>query len=91
MDFWVGIIMAVCIGAAAGWSASIVLHGQGLGLVGNIVVGMIGATIGHWIFDYLRIPPLSDWSYIGEFIYGLIGSMLLLLIFGRIFIQQDSR
>jgi uncharacterized membrane protein YeaQ/YmgE (transglycosylase-associated protein family) len=89
MDFWVSTFMVLCIGGAAGWLASNILHGQGLGLIGNLLVGFLGAYVGHWMFDYLRIPPLSDWSYMGEFIYGLIGSLALLLIFGRMFIHQD--
>lgn len=90
MDFWVGLLMMACIGTAAGWSASIILHGQGMGLIGSLVVGWLGAYVGQWMFDYLRIPPLSDWSYMGEFIYSLVGSFALLLVFGRMFVQQDS-
>ncbi|MBE2240158.1 MAG: GlsB/YeaQ/YmgE family stress response membrane protein [Caldilineaceae bacterium] len=90
MDFWVSLGMMLGIGAVAGWTASVILHGQGSGLLGNMVVGFLGAYIGHWMFDYLRLPPLSDWSYLGEFIYGVVGSMALLLVFGRMFIQQDN-
>lgn len=90
MDFWVSLFMMACIGTAAGWSASIILHGQGMGLIGSLVVGWLGAYVGQWMFGYLRIPPLSDWSYMGEFIYSLVGSFALLLVFGRMFIQQDS-
>lgn len=89
MDFWVSLFMMACIGTAAGWSASIVLHGQGMGLIGSLVVGWLGAYVGHWMFGYLRIPPLSDWSYMGEFIYSLVGSFALLLVFGRMFVHQD--
>ena len=61
-----------------------------MGLIGSLVVGWLGAYVGQWMFDYLRIPPLSDWSYMGEFIYSLVGSFALLLIFGRMFVQQDT-
>jgi len=90
MDFWVSMFMMVCIGAAAGWSASIILQGQGMGLIGNVVVGWLGAYVGQWMFDYLRIPPLSDWSYMGEFVYSIVGSLALVLVFGRMFVRQDS-
>jgi uncharacterized membrane protein YeaQ/YmgE (transglycosylase-associated protein family) len=91
VDFWVTLFMMACIGAASGWYASIVLHGEGMGIVGNMVVGFLGAFVGRWLFDYLRIPPISNWSYMGHFIYGLVGSFILLLVFGRFFIQKDSR
>lgn len=89
-DFWFAIFMMACIGAASGWFAAIVLHGQGLGIFGNIALGVVGAYVGHWLFDYLRIPPISNWSYFGEFIYGVVGAMILLLIFGRFFIQKET-
>ncbi|GIK73526.1 MAG: hypothetical protein BroJett021_25140 [Chloroflexota bacterium] len=89
-DFWFAIFMMACIGAASGWFAAIVLHGQGLGIFGNIALGVVGAYVGHWLFDYLRIPPISNWSYFGEFIYGVVGAMVLLLIFGRFFIQKET-
>jgi len=60
-----------------------------MGLVGNVVVGFLGAYVGRWMFDYLHIPPICDWSYMGEFIYGIVGSLALLLIFGRMFVQQE--
>ncbi len=89
-DFWFTIFMMACIGAAAGWFAAIVLHGQGLGFFGNVALGVTGAYVGHWLFDYLRIPPISNWSYFGEFIYGVVGAMILLLLFGRFLAQKET-
>lgn len=89
MDPLISLGLMLCIGAAAGWFASIILHGEGLGMVGNVVAGIAGAYVGRWLFDYLRIPPISNWSYMGEFIYGLVGALILLLIFGRFFIHKN--
>ncbi len=43
-----GLLTWVIVGAVAGWLAGMVMKGQGFGLVGNIVVGIIGAFLGGW-------------------------------------------
>lgn len=44
-----GIITWIIVGAIAGWLAGKVMKGKGFGLVGNIVVGSIGALVGGWL------------------------------------------
>lgn len=43
------IIVWLIIGAIAGWAAGQIVKGYGFGLVGNIVVGIIGALIAGWL------------------------------------------
>src|SRR5215469_18765925 len=50
-----GLIIFLVIGAVAGWIAGQIMRGGGFGLVGNIVVGVIGALIGGWLFGLLGI------------------------------------
>jgi uncharacterized membrane protein YeaQ/YmgE (transglycosylase-associated protein family) len=40
-----GILAALVIGAIAGWLAGLIVRGAGFGLIGNIVVGIIGALV----------------------------------------------
>jgi uncharacterized membrane protein YeaQ/YmgE (transglycosylase-associated protein family) len=40
-----GIIAALIIGAVAGWLAGLIVRGAGFGLVGNIVIGILGALL----------------------------------------------
>ena len=42
-------IIWLLIGAIAGWLASLIVKGHGLGLAGNIVVGIVGAVIAGWL------------------------------------------
>lgn len=44
-----GIITWIIVGAIAGWLAGKVMKGKGFGLIGNIVVGSIGALVGGWL------------------------------------------
>ena len=48
------LILAV-FGAIVGWIASLVIRGTGLGLVGDIVLGIAGAVFGGWLFNILGI------------------------------------
>ena len=43
------------IGAVSGWLAGLLFKGGGFGLIGNIIVGIIGAVIGGWIAGKLGI------------------------------------
>ncbi len=62
------LIVALVVGLIAGWLAGQIMRGAGFGLIGDIVVGVIGAFIGGWIFWVDRIIP------------ALVGAVVLLLI-----------
>ena len=72
------IIAWLIIGAVAGWLAGIVVKGGGFGLIGDIIVGIIGAFIGGWGAAHLGIHIGAGW--ISEIITAAIGAMLLLFI-----------
>ena len=44
-----GILAWIIVGIIAGWAAGLVMKGRGFGLLGNIVVGVIGALLGGWL------------------------------------------
>src|SRR5207247_10267689 len=50
------LIVALVVGLIAGWLAGQIMRGAGFGLIGDIVVGVIGAFIGGWIFQAAHIP-----------------------------------
>jgi len=43
-----GVIVSLVLGAVAGWLGGQLFKGSGLGLIGNIVVGILGGIIGYW-------------------------------------------
>ena len=49
------IVVLLLIGAIAGWLAGRLMKGGGFGLAGNIVVGIIGAIIGRYVFNLFNI------------------------------------
>ena len=50
-----GLIIWLIVGAIAGWLAGLIVKGYGFGLIGNIVVGIIGAVIAGWLLPRLGI------------------------------------
>jgi uncharacterized membrane protein YeaQ/YmgE (transglycosylase-associated protein family) len=81
MTVW-DIIGWLVIGALAGWIASMVMGRGGYGLVGDIVVGLIGAFIGGLIARLLNIggPSASDpFSWV-SLIFAIIGAIVLIAI-----------
>ncbi|HUL71194.1 MAG TPA: GlsB/YeaQ/YmgE family stress response membrane protein [Gemmatimonadales bacterium] len=65
------------IGILAGWLAGKIMRGGGFGLLGDLVVGVIGAVVGGWIFGLLHI---AAWGLIGSLVTALVGAMAFLYV-----------
>ena len=68
------LIIFLLIGAVAGWLGGRIMRG-GLGLLGDIVVGVIGAEIGGWLFGVLGI---AVGGLIGSIIAATVGAIILI-------------
>ena len=76
-----GLLIALVIGAIAGFLAGQIVKGHGFGLLGNIIVGIVGALIFGAIFgnfNLLNSPMLN------EIAGGTIGAVILLFLIGLI-------
>ena len=71
------ILWFILIGIVAGWLAGLVVRGRGLGIIADLVVGVIGAIIGGYLFRYLGI---SMDGTIGSIITATVGAILLLCV-----------
>ena len=71
------LILFLIIGILAGWLASTMMKGRGLGLVGNLIVGVIGAFLGGFLFSVLGI---SAGGLVGLLITATVGAVVLLLL-----------
>ena len=73
-----GIVVWLIIGALAGWLAGKLVKGGGFGLIGDIVVGVVGAFIGGWLAGVLGVSIGS--GFIASAITAIIGAVILLVI-----------
>jgi uncharacterized membrane protein YeaQ/YmgE (transglycosylase-associated protein family) len=75
------LLLFLVIGGLAGWAASELMRGRGLGLLGNIVVGIIGAVLGGWVLGALGV---AFGGLIGSLLTAFLGAVLLLFLVGLI-------
>ncbi len=73
------VLIALLIGAIAGWLAGIIVRGSGFGLVGDIIVGIIGALIAGVLFPTLGVTLVSN-GILSAIIWSTLGAVILLLI-----------
>ena len=71
------IIAWIIIGGIAGWMAGLIVEGYGFGLVGNIVIGIIGAAIASLITPLIG---LNIETKLGHFIAATLGAIVLLVL-----------
>lgn len=76
------VVVSLVVGGIAGWLAGLILKGGGFGIVRNIVVGILGAVIGGWLFDELDISIGGEW--VGPIVTATAGAVVLLFLIGLI-------
>ncbi len=72
------LIIWLIIGAIAGWLAGQIIAGGGFGLVGNIVLGIVGAVVAGWLLPRLGI--YIGGGVLGDIINATIGALVVILI-----------
>jgi len=71
LGYWMWFLF---IGGVIGWIAGIITRGRGFGIIGDIVIGIVGAMLGGWMADVLG---LSIGSTFGEFMMAILGAVIL--------------
>ncbi|MGI3211148.1 GlsB/YeaQ/YmgE family stress response membrane protein [Roseovarius tibetensis] len=72
------LFVALIVGAVAGWLAGLIVKGNGYGLLGNIVVGIVGAFVASLILPRLGLSIGS--GMFGAIIQATIGAVILLFL-----------
>ena len=67
----------ILIGIAAGWLAGQIMKSGGYGLVGDLIVGVIGALLGGWLFG---LAGIAAGGLIGRLVVATIGAVVLILL-----------
>lgn len=73
-----GLLAWLVVGLVAGFLASRVMRGGGYGIIGDIVVGIVGAFLGGWLSGFLGFG--DTYGLIGSIVIAFIGACILIAI-----------
>jgi len=72
-----GLLLFLLVGALAGWIGGLITKGSGFGLVGNMIVGIVGAFLGGFLF---RLLGIVAYGLPGQIVFAVIGALLFLYL-----------
>jgi uncharacterized membrane protein YeaQ/YmgE (transglycosylase-associated protein family) len=74
-------LIFLAIGAVSGWLAGVLMKGRGFGLLGDMVIGIVGAAVGGYIFS---LAGIQAGGLIGSIVTATVGAIVLLFVAGQI-------
>jgi uncharacterized membrane protein YeaQ/YmgE (transglycosylase-associated protein family) len=77
VEVTIGPLSWILIGLLAGWLSGKVVHGKGFGCFVDVLLGLIGAVVGGWIFSRLGIEA---YGFIGSLAAATVGAVILVSI-----------
>jgi uncharacterized membrane protein YeaQ/YmgE (transglycosylase-associated protein family) len=72
-----GLLWLLLIGLIAGWLAGKIMKGSGYGMIGDLVLGIVGAMLGGHVFGWFGIV---SYGFIGDVIVATVGAILLVVL-----------
>ena len=74
------LIIILVVGAIAGWLAGLLVQGTGVGLLGDIVVGILGALVTGFLLPQVGLVLAFGGGVLGSIIAAFIGAVILLVV-----------
>jgi len=72
------LIVVLVVGGVVGWLASLVMKTNAqMGILANVVVGVVGSALGHWVF---RAVGIAAFGVVGHWLMAVAGAALLIAI-----------
>jgi len=78
------ILVTIVVGGVAGWLAGLVMRGSGYGIIGDIIVGLLGAFIGTWLMRAFSLSVNLGSPILNKVLVSLIGALVLMFVVGML-------
>ena len=76
------LLVLLIVGGVAGWLAGLVMRGSGYGIIGDVIVGLLGAFIGNYLVDAFHISVKLGNPLLDRGVVAFCGAVTLLLVIG---------
>lgn len=74
------LLVLLLVGLIAGWLTGKVMRGKGFGVIGDIIIGLLGAVIGNWLFTQLNIGRITTLALVDAILVAFIGAVVLVAV-----------
>ena len=74
------LLVLLVVGGVAGWLAGLVWRGSGYGIIGDVVVGLLGALLGNYLVEVFKIPVHLGNPWLDRGVIAFGGALVLLVI-----------
>lgn len=79
-------IVSIIIGGVVGWLASIIMKTNAqMGIIANVIIGVVGSILGFWLAGLLGIAPAGN---VLRFMIAIGGAVLLIFILGKLGVMR---
>lgn len=79
-----GILIALIVGGIGGWLAGVIVKGAGFGIIGNIVIGIVGALLASWLLPQVGLSFSVGGPLVTSILYAMIGAIIVLILLSLI-------
>ena len=73
-----GLLVVLAVGVVAGWLAGKIVRGGGCGIIGDLIVGVLGALVGDWLLPRLNIHLGA--GMVALIVNATVGAVVLLVV-----------
>lgn len=81
------LLWILIVGAIAGWLGGTIYKGSGLGIIGNIIVGIVGSYVGYWLLGLLDVSLGT--GTLGFILTGAIGAIVILFVLNLVIPKKN--
>jgi uncharacterized membrane protein YeaQ/YmgE (transglycosylase-associated protein family) len=74
------ILAWIVLGLIAGWLAGVIMRGGGYGLIGDIVLGIVGAFVGGWLWGLLMHEDVMMGFNLPSLLIAVLGAVVLIAV-----------
>ncbi len=78
----IGLVVSLLVWGASGYLAGKLLQGEGYGLLGNILLGLVGGFVGSLLVTIFGLTGLVKLPFIGGIVVGALGSAVVVVVAG---------